>query len=165
MRDKKFSSVGRVLDPTDLYHTSRFVDTIIVHCTATPFGRDVDANDIDKMHLARWGRTSGIGYHYLVKEDGTLEKGRWADNIGAHAKGKNNGSIGIAYSGGLDSNLDVVEDGLSTKQRETLVTTLKTLKDLYNVKISNIVGHKEIKGVHKACPCMDMDKLREDVTK
>jgi hypothetical protein len=82
---------------------------IVLHLTASRFG---DAAQINKWHLAQgW---SGIGYHYVVlngirnpgdayKEgiDGTLEKGR-ADNVmGAHCKagGMNRCTLGISCVG------------------------------------------------------------------
>ena len=47
---------------------------IIIHCSATPRGVDYSAADIDKWHKQRGFR--GIGYHYVIKLDGTIEKGR-----------------------------------------------------------------------------------------
>ncbi len=63
----------------------RKINKIIIHCTATPEGRDIDAETIDKWHINRgW---SGIGYHYVVKLDGTIEEGRSVNKTGAHTRG------------------------------------------------------------------------------
>ena len=80
----------------------RRIDEIIIHCTATKEGVDVDAKTIDKWHKQRGWK--GIGYHYVIKLDGTVEKGRKDEEIGAHCTNHNAHSIGIVYVGGLDSN-------------------------------------------------------------
>ena len=65
----------------------RPIDTIIVHCSATPEGRDVSVSEIRKWHKARgW---SDIGYHFVITLDGTMNVGRPIEKIGAHAKGYN----------------------------------------------------------------------------
>ena len=48
---------------------------------------------------------SDIGYHYLIKLDGTVQEGRPINKIGAHVGGHNRDSIGIAYVGGMDKNM------------------------------------------------------------
>ena len=81
----------------------RKINKIIVHCSATPEGRNVSAATIDKWHKERgW---SGIGYHYVVKLDGSIEYGRMVDKVGDHCKGHNKSSIGICYIGGCDSDM------------------------------------------------------------
>ena len=52
----------------------RSIHYLVVHCSATIEGKDFDAKDIDAWHKKRgW---SGIGYHYVIKLDGAIEKGR-----------------------------------------------------------------------------------------
>ena len=55
----------------------RKIDEIIIHCTATVEGKDYHVADVDKWHKARGWK--GIGYHYLITLDGTIEKGRKED--------------------------------------------------------------------------------------
>jgi len=167
MRHKKFSSVGKVLNPLELYKTNREVNKLVIHCTATVSKNiGVDANMVDGWHRDRWG--SGIGYHYLVKRDGTLEKGRWVDYIGSHAKGENVGSIGIVYSGGVkvDPSGKLVSDidNLTTEQLKTLTTTVDSLKKLYGIDTNMVFGHRELPNVAKDCPCMDMDAFRNSLS-
>lgn len=52
----------------------RKIDSIIVHCSATKAGQDFTAADIDRWHRERG--FNGIGYHYVIRLDGRLEKGR-----------------------------------------------------------------------------------------
>lgn len=75
-------------------------DTIIIHCSATRAGQNITAADIDCWHRARgfWS----IGYHYVIRLDGTIEPGRDVTLDGAHCMGWNQRFIGICYVGGLD---------------------------------------------------------------
>ena len=76
----------------------RKVNLIVVHCTATPEGRDVTVADIDRMHRAKGWKC--IGYHYVVYRDGSVHAGRPVSEVGAHVYGHNANSIGVAYVGG-----------------------------------------------------------------
>ena len=79
----------------------RDINKIIIHCSATPEGRDVNTETIRQWHTAKgW---SDIGYHYVIELDGSVNMGRDIDRIGAHTKGHNTGSIGICYVGGMDA--------------------------------------------------------------
>ena len=71
----------------------RNINLIIVHCSATPEGRDVSVADIDRWHRERG--FDGIGYHYVVYIDGSVHEGRPLNKVGAHCKGHNAHSIGI----------------------------------------------------------------------
>ncbi len=81
---------------------SSMKDTIIIHCSATRAGQDFTAADIDRWHRQRGFRS--IGYHFVVRLDGTIEPGRDVALDGAHCTGWNHRSIGICYIGGLDKN-------------------------------------------------------------
>ena len=80
----------------------RNIDSIIVHCSATKAGQDFTAADIDCWHRERG--FNGIGYHYVIRLDGKLEKGRDVSLAGAHCRGWNERSVGICYIGGVDEN-------------------------------------------------------------
>jgi SAM-dependent methyltransferase len=77
----------------------RKIDRIIIHCTATPQGREVTVGEVDRWHRARG--FSGIGYHYLIGLDGNMRTGRSVKQAGAHCEGQNAHSIGVCYVGGL----------------------------------------------------------------
>ena len=70
-------------------------DTIIIHCSATRAGQDFTATDIDRWHRQRGFRS--IGYHFVIRLDGTIEPGRDVALDGAHCTGWNHRSIGICY--------------------------------------------------------------------
>ena len=100
----------------------RTIKYIVVHATATKENQNFTAQDIDRWHKKRgW---SGIGYHYVIDIYGNEEKGRPEWKIGAHVKGFNRNSIGVAYVGGLDQNL-APKDTRNLAQKEALKLRLK----------------------------------------
>lgn len=123
-------------------------DKIIVHCTATPEGREVTVKEIDAWH--RKAGYNGIGYHYIVHLDGRVEKGRDEQQIGAHTIGQNNCSIGVCYVGGCDANMKP-KDTRTGAQKEALLRLLRELKLKY--KGIPIYGHRDF--ARKACPSFD----------
>lgn len=126
----------------------RSVNKIIVHCTATKAGKDYTAKDIDAWHKANgW---NGIGYHYVVRIDGTVEAGRPEEEPGAHCSGHNKDSIGVVYVGGLDSN-GYSKDTRTKKQKDALWDLLFLLHQKYPKAV--IWGHNHYS--NKACPCFD----------
>ncbi|MBO5749348.1 MAG: N-acetylmuramoyl-L-alanine amidase, partial [Bacteroidaceae bacterium] len=73
----------------------RRIDKIIVHCTATPEGREVSVKEIDRWHRERGFKC--IGYHYVIGLDGKVSEGRPIEEIGAHCTGQNSHSVGVCY--------------------------------------------------------------------
>jgi N-acetylmuramoyl-L-alanine amidase len=126
----------------------RNIDKIIIHCSATKENNNVTASTIDQWHKDRgW---IGIGYHYVVLLDGTIEYGRSIYETGAHVKNHNKGSIGICYIGGLGSSMEA-KDTRTPEQKESLLLLLKTLKKMH--PDATIHGHNEFSA--KSCPCFD----------
>lgn len=127
----------------------RNITEIIVHCTATPRGRDVTARMVDAWHRARgW---NGIGYHYLVRLDGTVEAGRPEARAGAHCRGHNSRSIGVAYAGGVETDGHTPADTRTPAQRAALRELVAELRRRYPG--ATVHGHREFAA--KACPCFD----------
>tara|TARA_R110000822_G_scaffold60323_4_gene150394 strand:+ start:500 stop:913 length:414 start_codon:yes stop_codon:yes gene_type:complete len=128
---------------------ARQVNKIIVHCTATPEGRDVTVDEIRRWHVEErnW---SDIGYHWIVTLNGTLERGRPEHIQGAHAKGFNKNSVGLCYVGGVDKDM-TPKDTRTKGQKETLKCILEDLKDRY--PNAEIIGHRDVSS--KACPSFD----------
>ncbi len=126
----------------------RKIKLIIIHCTATPAGRNVDIADVDRWHRRRGFKS--VGYHYLVRLDGTVELGRPINQIGAHCLGHNANSIGVAYVGGLDTS-GAPADTRTVKQRAALLTLLRELRQKFPQ--AAIHGHRDFAA--KACPCFD----------
>ncbi|KGK41209.1 lysozyme [Nitrincola sp. A-D6] len=127
-------------------------DFIVVHCSATNENQDIGAYDIDRWHRGRgWLK---IGYHYVIKRDGTLEVGRNENAVGAHAHGYNSNSVSVCMVGGVsadDHNKAV--NNFTDAQFKTLQATLTVLKARYET--AEILGHRDLPNVAKACPCFD----------
>ena len=134
----------------------RKISKIILHCTATPEGRDVSVNEIKQWHLDRgW---SDIGYHYVIDINGNLKEGRPLTRRGAHVRGHNKGSIGIAYVGGVDENLKP-KDTRTENQEGRLKALILDLMDKYPE--ATLHGHNEF--ANKACPSFDVQKEYKDI--
>ena len=129
----------------------RAINKIIIHCSATKEGNNVTASTIDQWHKDRGWR--GIGYHYVVALDGSIEYGRSIYETGAHVKNQNEGSIGVCYIGGLGSSMEA-KDTRTQEQKESLLLLLKTLKKMH--PSATIHGHNEFSA--KACPCFNANE-------
>jgi N-acetylmuramoyl-L-alanine amidase len=129
----------------------RRIDKIIIHCSATNPEQDFNAADIDRWHKARgW---SGIGYHFVIKLDGTTERGRAIEKVGAHAFGYNKRSIGICYIGGVDMDGNP-SDTRTDEQERALRALIGVLKHEYHLETEDIHGHNEFS--KKACPSFNV---------
>jgi N-acetylmuramoyl-L-alanine amidase len=125
----------------------RNINEIIVHCAATPEGKDFTVSDIDRWHKKRgW---SGIGYHYVVYRDGSVHKGRPVWKVGAHVRGRNRNTIGICYIGGVDKHGKKAKDTRTNAQKVAMTKLLTGLLDEFP-KIKLISGHNQYAA--KACP-------------
>lgn len=128
----------------------RKVTKIIVHCSATPEGRDYTAADIDRWHRQKgW---NGIGYHYVIYRDGSVHTGRDVEIMGAHCTGQNANSIGICYIGGMTADNKKPKDTRTPEQKAALRDLVELLRTEYPT--ATIHGHNEF--VNKACPCFDV---------
>ncbi len=129
----------------------RKINKIIIHCTATPEGREHDVADIRRWHLKRG--FNDIGYHYLIHIDGTIEEGRPITRQGAHCSGENKGSIGLCYVGGMSKDMKKAKDTRTQAQKDSLIKLMHELIYKYN-KDMTIHGHNEF--ANKACPSFDV---------
>lgn len=113
---------------------------IVIHCSATRPSQDIDAAEI-----TRWHRQRGfvaIGYHYVIKRDGTVEQGRPEDTVGAHVSGHNSNSIGICLVGGVSENdVNKPESNFTKEQMAALKTLITDIRTRYpNTKVQ---GHRD----------------------
>ena len=135
-----------------MFSNKRDIKEIIIHCSATPEGKNFTVADIKKWHLARG--FSDIGYHYVIYLDGSINKGRDESKVGAHCEGHNSNSIGVCYIGGLTIDGIKPKDTRTEAQKKSLISLLKELKCKYpQAKI-----YPHYKYANKACPCFDAEK-------
>ena len=134
----------------------RGITKIIVHCSATKPSMDIGAEEIKRWHSDPKPKGNGwsdIGYHYVTRRNGKIEKGRDIGIAGAHAYGHNFSSIGVCIVGGIDEDGNP-EDNFATiqlsKTRKLLDFLVLTFPD------AEVVGHRDLPGVTKNCPCYDV---------
>jgi N-acetylmuramoyl-L-alanine amidase len=138
-----------------LKRSKRRIDEIIVHCTATPEGRDLTVEQIRQDHIKN-NHWSDIGYQYVVYRDGTVHLGRDVDISGAHADGHNSHSIGVVYVGGVENRPGVpytqlkAKDTRTEQQKASLLALLMDLRKLYPK--ARIIGHRDVDTHGKECP-------------
>ncbi|MEO0699472.1 MAG: N-acetylmuramoyl-L-alanine amidase, partial [Pseudomonadota bacterium] len=143
---------------------------IAIHCTATREGQDFDAATIKRWHVRQgW---SDIGYHFVIRLDGTVERGRPEHIPGAHVSGFNRNSIAIVYVGGLDAQAKS-KDTRTVEQKAAMADLVRALLAAYPG--ADVLGHrdhspdKDGDGViepHewlKDCPCFDARAWWESV--
>ena len=140
------------LIPCRLKKSKRTIREIIVHCTATPEGRNYTVEQCRADHKKQgW---SDIGYHYLIYRDGSIHNGRDVDLIGAHcaAGGHNTYSIGVAYVGGMTKDMKHPKDTRTLQQKAALLNLLTNLRRQYPQ--AKIYGHHDFEK-KKDCPSFD----------
>ena len=114
---------------------------VVVHCADTPPEMDGDAKEIRRWHVEERG-WEDIGYHYIIKRDGTLELGRNIELQGAHAVAVNSNSVGISLVGRGDNFLE--------DQYFTLHNIIQTLMDTYPGV--EVIGHSDVEPKKPYCP-------------
>lgn len=134
----------------------RQIKQIIIHCSATPEGRNIGATTIRGWHKERG--FSDIGYHYVIRLDGTIEEGRPIEQIGAHCQGHNRNSIGICYIGGLSQDRQP-KDTRNVAQYRTMTQLLEQLHEQFPE--ATIHGHSEF--ANKACPCFNVNEYLRSI--
>ena len=126
-------------------------DMIVIHCSATPADMDIGVEKIKHWHVVENG-WDDVGYHYVIKRDGTLETGRDESMVGSHARAVNGTSIGICLIGGSNKSGDW-ENNFLPEQFDTLEQLISTLQDKYDIK--KIIGHYEVDD-KKKCPSFNV---------
>lgn len=128
----------------------RTVTLIIIHCSATPEGRNYSFLDCKTDHI-RNRHFTDIGYHFYITRDGEIYRGRPLERNGAHCKTHNSHSIGICYEGGLDEHGNPA-DTRTLLQRGSLLALIRELTLLFPKAV--VVSHHDLNPM-KSCPCFD----------
>ncbi len=127
----------------------RSITLIVIHCSAVKPDQLSSVAQIDSWHRDR-GFKFGVGYHYVVRRDGSIETGRPEWMVGAHCLNHNKYSIGVCYEGGLDARGQPA-DTRTAAQKATLRQLLTDLHRRYPRAV--IVGHHDL-NPQKECPCI-----------
>ena len=156
----------------------REIKSVILHCTATTLEKELSVKEIRRWHTdppPKGRGWSDIGYHFLIHQDGTLEKGRHIDKIGAHTWGNNYGSVGVAYCGGVVKKIKKSLDKEKPKSKTTYepkdtmtkeqIASFRNLVGLLEVMFGElkIRGHNDYTN-SKDCPYFKMNEKFGDLT-
>ena len=156
-------SEGLVIEETNFHFTEPLLvrpktDMIVIHHVGIPDG-DTPASAIQRAHLANgW---AGIGYHYVIRKNGVIERGRPLAVVGAHAYGENYHTVGINVTGNFDK--EVPTDA----QMKSLTELVTALCRIYHIDPgpATIVGHRDVNSTD--CPGKNLyrllPQLRDDV--
>lgn len=113
---------------------------------------DVDATTIRKWHLGQgW---ADIGYHHVIRRDGTVERGRKETEVGAHVSGWNTRSLGVCLVGGVSEKDGVTPEMNFTGEQWLSLEKLCTDIIRRHPTIRQVIGHRDT-GAKKACPSFD----------
>lgn len=129
-------------------------DMLVIHHVGIPDG-DTSAAAIHKAHLANgW---AGIGYHYVIRKDGSIERGRPLATVGAHAEGQNYHTVGINVTGNFE------KETPTQSQIASLEKLLVFLCQIYDIHPSaaTIVGHRNVNSTD--CPGKNLYKLLPEI--
>lgn len=156
-------SEGLAIEETNFHFTEPLLvrprtDMIVIHHVGIPDG-DTPAAAIHRAHLANgW---AGIGYHYVIRKNGVIERGRPLAVVGAHAYGENYHTVGINVTGNFDK--EVPTDA----QMKSLTELVTALCRIYHIDPgpATIVGHRDVNSTD--CPGKNLyrllPQLRDDV--
>jgi len=139
--------------PSEQY-SKRPLDVIkflVIHHSATQGG---DAFSFARYHVNNrdW---PGIGYHYVILENGTIQ---WTNDLTVtsyHVKGHNTQSVGICLVG------DFTTEILMLEQKQAVKELIKSLSTKLGLGVEAVVGHNELNPGATQCPALDMDALRQ----
>ena len=120
------------------YSPMKTIEGIVLHHSGVKVLQSVET--IHNYHKNKgW---AGIGYHFYVKKDGSVYRGRPENMAGAHCPGVNSISLGICAEG------DFEQEIMNDVQKNAIVELIKDIKSRYNIKW--IKGHREI--ISTDCP-------------
>ena len=121
----------------------RNIDSLIVHCSATPPEMDIGVYEIRRWHVEDNG-WDDVGYHFVIRRDGAIEDGRRIQYEGAHTRGANANSIGVCLVGGQK------ECDFTLDQYESLANLIAQLAVRFpGIKV---LGHRDAVQTTKQCP-------------
>jgi len=113
-----------------------------------------DVQSIHSTHLKNgW---SGIGYHFYVRKDGSIYRGRPVEMVGAHCTNHNSKSVGICFEGNFEN------EKMSSAQIKAGKELISYLKDLYSS--AEVKKHKDFNST--ACPGKNFpfEEIKKGVT-
>lgn len=145
--------------PLERYKLRTATNYLVVHCAQTPSTWDKGIDRVREWHTKERGWID-VGYHYFIRRNGLIERGRPRVTVGSHVQGFNRNSIGICLAGGCDVD-GREENNFTPEQWASLRALLVELRSLYPT--AEIVGHRDFPHVDKYCPSFDVEDWCEKV--
>jgi N-acetylmuramoyl-L-alanine amidase len=134
------------------YTLRKKTTAIVLHCSDTLPTQDVGVKEIRGWHINERG-WKDVGYHGVIRRDGTYEPGRPTWSVGAHVEGHNSDTVAVCLVGGKGKK--GWENNFTPAQWATLKTkVLPALIGRY--KDAEVKGHRDFPGVTKKCPSFDV---------
>ena len=137
----------------------RKIELIVLHCSDTRPSQDFTIENLITSHKNA-GFGDMPGYHFYVRRDGHLYYCRPITMKGCHVAGYNTISIGVCSEGGHRDDAPPLahkyEDNRTAEQLVVLHDLLTCLHEMF--PSAKILGHRDLPGVKKACPCYDAEK-------
>lgn len=135
---------------------------IILHCEATPEGKDYSVQTVDTWHKNRG--FSCIGYHFVIYRNGEVHRGRPEKTIGSHCTGYNSTSIGISYVGGVTKDCKTAKDTRTPEQKAAMFELVHDLLVKYGLNMNNIYCHNQLTSPPgaKACPSFSISTFKHE---
>jgi len=131
----------------------REIKRIFIHCTDSDDSLDIGVKAIRAWHTdppPRGNGWSDVGYHYIIRRDGRIERGRSDSVKGAGVYGHNGDSLHIVWVG---------RNKISNTQLPALYSLNRGLMSKYDLQVFDIYGHGEVDS-KKTCPNLDMVWIR-----
>lgn len=133
----------------ELKEVTRDITEVVVHWSETPTNKNIGSEELNDIHLE--AGLNGIGYHYIIRRDGSLQRGRPVNLQGQHASnnGHDSRSIAIVFIGGINvpSETRNLEDFISVRSltRSQFNTFDHFCRAFYAVwPGGQILGHSDI---------------------
>ncbi len=133
------------------------INLIVVHCAATKPSMDIGVEEIRRWHMDKgW---DDIGYHGVIRRDGTIEDGRPIEMRGAHCIPVNARSLAVVVVGGMGEDM-AAELNFKDVQYDSLKDLIATWMELYpriGESLHPVLGHSNLEPQRKPdCPGFDV---------
>ena len=130
----------------------RKIRYIVIHCTATSQKTTVTSIKRYWKNFLGW---KNPGYHFIIQPDGKVVQLLPITGVANGVRGHNRSSIHLSYIGGVDRYQRPVDNRTPSQKFQ-----MKRLVDELESKFpgAEIKGHRDFKGVNKACPSFDVKK-------
>lgn len=152
--DPTFPYVSSVEElQAEIQKIDREITEVIVHWTETSTNKNIGSEEINGWHLA--AGLDGLGYHYVIRRDGSLQRGRPSNIVGQHTPSRDEKSIGIVFVGGVNVPSDTpnFQNFLSAQSltRSQINTFDQFVRTMYRVYQGiNFFGHVDVDPTEEA---------------